>query len=559
MRDVVTSRWFAVLMLLAVAVTLRSMPLWEVARFDELYHVLAAEGWLATKEFRIGDGIYDRGSVFTLLTALSFKLFGVSLEAARLPSIIAGAALVPLVFLWTSRVAGNGAAWFAAGLLCIDPTAIAISHFARFYALQGLLVWLAAIGTYRLFTTRNSAFSFVGIAVGSAACFLVALDLQVTSLTGLAGMLAWVGAMFVLPWLWSRPVPERLKWLGAGATVAIIGGFAVIYSGMAARLLDVYTGAELWTAGQKGIFWFYHWLFLKDYPLLWSLAPVAMIVSLAVRPLPSSFCISIFLASVLILSFGGSKGLRFVYFTLPFFFVFLGIAVQAVLPSLLKYLRTIFAAACSGIHLRLSERVVAVLPGALLAIVVVATPPVSMTLAMISGLVDAPMTIKERWPEAASKLEPWLRNEPFILAGSELHVLHYLGRFDIALSKSRLGELEDPSEFSRDHRTGQPVISTAASLERILDCVSEGLIVSTESYWGRGYEIDESMANLIERRTVRLDAPSGIRAYHWKSDARGSDASCERVSGLLQRESQALRPGGTGDAGERGVSAARGD
>lgn len=553
----VKADWFAALMLFAVAAILRSLPLWEVARFDELYHVLAAQGWLATNEFRIGEGIYDRGSLYTLLTALSFKLFGVSLEAARLPSIVAGSVLVPLVFLWTSRVAGRVAAWCAAGLLCIDPSAMAMSHFARFYALQGLLLWLAAVGTYRLFVMPKSLLSFIGIAAGSAACFLIALDLQVTSLTGLAGVIVWVGIVFVLPWLWSRPVAERIWWLGIGATVAAIGCFALIYSGVASRLVDIYTNAALWTSGQKGIFWFYHWLFVNNYPLLWSLAPVAMVVALVARPRPSAFCISIFLTSVLILSFGGSKGIRFVYFAIPFYFVIFGIAVQAVLPLLLNYLRVLFVAASSGIHVRVPARVLATLPWAVLATVVVATPPVSVTLAMISGAVTATMAIGARWPEAAGKLEPWLENKPIILAGSELHALYYLGHYDITLSKSRLGELEDQSEFSRDHRTGLPVVSTTASLDRILNCVPEGLIVSPESHWRQPYDISEGLANLIERRTVRLDAPRGIRAYYWKHDARESGVSCEPLSGLLRREKPA--PSRTGDTSPHDGSTARSD
>lgn len=135
----------------------------------------------------------------------------------------------------------------------------------------------------------------------------------------------------------------------------------------------------------EGIFWFYHWLFLNNYPLLWSLAPLAMVVALAAKPQPSAFCLTIFLTSVLILSFGGSKGIRFVYFAVPFYFVVFAIAVQTVLPLLLKHLRNLVDTACSGLSLRLPARVSSHFPWVLLAIVVVATPPVSMTLAMISG------------------------------------------------------------------------------------------------------------------------------------------------------------------------------
>src|SRR5687768_11904941 len=79
----------AVLGLLALGVRLvhiDSIP----PDFDEIYHLLAARGWLAEGVFRVGDGIYDRAAPFTLVVAGSIRAFGESFAAARLPAAIAG-------------------------------------------------------------------------------------------------------------------------------------------------------------------------------------------------------------------------------------------------------------------------------------------------------------------------------------------------------------------------------------------------------------------------------------------------------------------------------------
>ena len=79
--------------------------------FDELYHVLAAQGWLEHGEPRIAEGTYDRVLGFTILVAWFFDLFGVSLAVGRLPSVIACSLLVVLIFCWTWYRVGSSAAW----------------------------------------------------------------------------------------------------------------------------------------------------------------------------------------------------------------------------------------------------------------------------------------------------------------------------------------------------------------------------------------------------------------------------------------------------------------
>ena len=116
-----------------------------MAHPDEYYHILAAQGLLATGEPRIAEGIYTRVYLHTWLVAQSFALFGESLAASRVPSLLATAALVVVMFVWLRREAGNLAAWIGAGLFAISPFAVDVAQFCRFYALQALAMFVTAM------------------------------------------------------------------------------------------------------------------------------------------------------------------------------------------------------------------------------------------------------------------------------------------------------------------------------------------------------------------------------------------------------------------------------
>src|SRR5690349_11806532 len=88
--------WPAALFLLALLIA--AVRIGHQPEFDELYHVLAARGWLETGRFAIAEGEYNRTSLFTLLIAGLFRLFGESIVVARVPSVLAYAVLVAMFF-----------------------------------------------------------------------------------------------------------------------------------------------------------------------------------------------------------------------------------------------------------------------------------------------------------------------------------------------------------------------------------------------------------------------------------------------------------------------------
>src|SRR5687768_5411283 len=95
------SSWLAPALLGCLALAVRLPNLDHAAELDELYHFFAAQSWLAEGQLRVAEGVYARTALFTIFLAQWLGIFGENLVVARLPSLIAGTALVVLVFLWT--------------------------------------------------------------------------------------------------------------------------------------------------------------------------------------------------------------------------------------------------------------------------------------------------------------------------------------------------------------------------------------------------------------------------------------------------------------------------
>ena len=506
------SFWLAPVLLGALALAIRLPGLDHAALFDELYHLLAAQGWLAEGRLRIADGTYERTSLFTIFLAQWLALFGDSLVVARLPSLIAGVALVILVFLWTRTVAGNLAAVIAALFLALDPESVQISQFARFYALHALLFWLGAVGAYRLGTSPPAAPGpAVILAAGILMCFATALYLQITTLIGLVGVAAWSVVALGLPWL--AKSSSAARW-SIAAGVLLLGGATLtilIESGVAAEFLALYRGTPLFQAENRDDFWYYHGFLVIYYPSLWPLLALAVVIGLAYRPRPTAFCASVVAVAFLVHSFAGPKAMRYFAYAQPFLFVIWGIALAEVWPRLRGFLEDVGLRALAWLRLgRLGRPGALAVLAAALGFAILANGAIVRTTANMFDIVIPPMTRQADWAAAKEPLAPYLADAAIVLTTREVETLYYLGRYDVLISRSRQSELQNREEFSLDPRTGRPVIATPESLALIMDCYPDGLIVSNGRRWRDPAEFDDSVANLIEVR-CRGGEASGIR------------------------------------------------
>ncbi|HVS18644.1 MAG TPA: glycosyltransferase family 39 protein, partial [Planctomycetota bacterium] len=134
----------------------------------------------------------------------------------RLPSLIAGVALVPLVHAAVRRLASPRAALVAAALVAVSPMSTAVAGVMRPYALQQAALALALLG-------------WAGWIAGGGGAWLVALALALCTALGLhyssfAALAAFGLALLALGA--ARALSQR-RWLGLAVALLPPGGTAV--------------------------------------------------------------------------------------------------------------------------------------------------------------------------------------------------------------------------------------------------------------------------------------------------------------------------------------------
>lgn len=503
--------------------------------YDELFHVLAARSWLDHGTFCIASCLepYDRAAPFTLLVAGAFSLFGESVLAARVPSIVAGTLLVLFVFLWLRREVSTTAAWIGAGLCAVAPELIGWSQTARFYELQALLIWCGAALFYLAVEDRSRGRRAAAL-VGSMTCFALGGTLQVTTAIPVAALGLWLGG-----WLLAHPTRVPRRTLLGIATIGVIAAAILLYWQW--PTVDIYwqlyrNSANLIHLGNQDNVFFYHSWFSGMYPVLYALFPLAVVLAVARHPGPAAFLTTVFVVAFVTHSFGGFKGDRLILYAFPFYFSIWGIALADIAPALAASIqvgvdRLPRLSASRWTRLGTTTAVVGSLAFAALN-----SEAFQTTIRLVT--VD-----DEDWWSA-----PWYRGNTdwgairpelgtladsvdVIVSSSVLRTLYYFDRTDFSLSRTELfhpveGTFEP--DFWRDWRTGLPVISTPQSVELIVSCYPSGLILAEAGQWRRPAVVLPETADEIERLTTKIDLPRGsrARAFFWRHEVSGSGADC---------------------------------
>ena len=544
-RDAI-GHWISPVAVGILALAVYSINLDHIPQFDELYHVLGAQGILEYGEPRIADGIYLRTPLFTALIALWFDWFGQSVEVARSISVIAGALMMACIFIWTRAVAGTGVAWVATIAFLLSPFSIRTFQFARFYAIHALLFWLGAVATYAVMVDRSSLSRALLLAVAAVACFAGAFYLQITTAIGLVGIALWLGFSMVLP-AFRLVTPGRRGALVLGAAVVGCGlGFLVLMF-FGERLIGAYRSTPLFGESTRNQFWFYHLWFTLYYPTLWSILPAAVLIALVSRPRPALFSLCIFVPALLLHSFAGPKDLDYIFYAFPFLFIIWAIAFVSVLAPLRNFFVAIAERALGAVGVAPKPYAVTAVLAASIGFILLANSATVRTPAMLAGVTVPPEVRHPDWAAAAEPLGPWLANSSVVLTTSDLETLYFLGDYDVLINKSRYSELPEKVDFGRDPRTGRPIVSTPESVALIMDCLADGLIVTSRHRWRVSHQLDDTIADLIIKRTVPIELPraSQIMAVRWERMPGAVVPSACADLPVLQRDG---RPGKTADA-----------
>lgn len=147
--------------------------------------------------------------LYFILGWLSLKL-GPDPEWVRLPSLLAGTATIPLVYMLGSRTVGRAAGLIGAAVIALSPFMVYYSTEARSYALMIALVTASTLALLAAVETRRTRWWVV-----YAVCSCGALLSHYTSVFPLAAQFAWV--------LWAQREAIRPLLL---ANLGVLIGFA---------------------------------------------------------------------------------------------------------------------------------------------------------------------------------------------------------------------------------------------------------------------------------------------------------------------------------------------
>ena len=518
----------AALLFVVAAAALYSINLDRLPHPDELHHILAARGLLESGEPRIAEGLYTRAILHTWLVAWSYELFGVSLAAARVPSLIAIALLNGVFFLWLVREAGRPAAYVATALWALSPFAIAIAQFSRFYALQGLVFFIGAWFVYAAVLSRASLRRRVLLGLASLPFLGLAADLQPTTAFGLVGLAAWAIPVLFLPWFIDRDVPARRR-LALGLA-AVLAAVALLAIALAVGLLDkawaVYRSTQLFNEGAAGEFWFYHAHYSLLYPSLWPLVGILGLAAAVRFPRPAGFALTVFAVGFLLNSFAATKSLRYLFYAQVYLFVSFGIGLVVVAPALWRFVRDLAAQLAERFGSRarpLARPLGNLLVAGAVAFLLLANPAWLRSTLLLTNVTIPPEEPKANWPVAYATLLPYLETVDVVITTEELGALYFLGRFDVRFSPSKLPELmpDERHEFGRDFRTGRPVIAENASVRRLVACYRSGLVVGPRRHLGMDILINRGLEAYLrsEMQTIELPRNSRLYAFTWDHGA----------------------------------------
>ncbi|MFW6083716.1 MAG: ArnT family glycosyltransferase [Gemmatimonadota bacterium] len=542
-----------VLLLATVALAVRLWGLGHAPHYDELFHVLAARSWLADGSFCIADCLapYDRGAFFTLLVAGSFSLLGESLEAARVPSVVAGVLLVLAVFAWLRAEVSARAAWTAAGLCALAPELIGWSQVARFYALQALFVWVG-VALFYVGVTRSELRRGLRAAavVGGVACLALSRQLQVTTLIPVAALGLWF-----LGWLFARRdrVSRRVRVsLYAAGAVIVLAGLAWQF-GTLEHYWEMYRQeTNLIRRPDADNPFFYHAWFAWMYSFLYALFPIAILVAFVAARRVTVLLGTIFTVSFVAHSFGAFKADRMILYALPFFLSVWGIAFADLVPRLAAWVREglaraeRFAGETGTGRTTSSGPAAVVLVTAALLFAALNTEALQATIRLLT--VSGSEWSGEPWYRGHTDwealeptLEPLVDDADVVVSSAVLKTLYVFDRTGVSLSRTQLfdpGPVDrGEEEFWRDWRHGRPVISTPESIERLVACYESGLILVENGHWRRSAVVPPATADAIEGLTNPVPLPRGARAraFVWRSASEALPAGTDCPSDPVLR------------------------
>jgi 4-amino-4-deoxy-L-arabinose transferase-like glycosyltransferase len=442
---------------------------------DEARLTLAADGVLRTGLPVMPSGrIYTRGLLNGYVIAGSFALMGRNDFAARLPSVLAGALLVPVVFLLGRALGGTAAGLAAAVFAALAEPLVYYSRSAWLPSIFLLLFTLAVYCCYRGFVQRRGAWQVAGAGVFCLA--LLSYEFAVLLLGGLGIYLGVEAARGRLDWYRGRPTLLSLVMLLAGLLLLGALGLALRAGTLAGPLGE----ARAWFTPRLALngMSYYLRVLVPDYTVLIGAGFVGLLL-LAAAPRKGV----VFVLALLVLAF-----------LIPSFVTQLQRSPRYVLPMLpllavLAAAGTVRMARLVGRGLRLGGVLRAALPG--MALVVVFEVALWGDAAAATALLRQPAP-GQTWVQAI--LDQGLEPSDLLVAESANKAQYYFGRSEFFIRPLNYDRYAYPeSDMLRDVSTGAVLLVGRGDFERLVETPNQG-----RSAWiiGREVPLRSTLQNL---------------------------------------------------------------
>ncbi len=442
---------------LAIGVAIRAINIGGPAfGYDEFYHVFAAKSLLAGEGLVLPSGRpYTRGAPVSLLVAAAFALFGEHESAARLPSLLFGAATLVLVYVTGRLLFGPTAGLVAVWLLALSPESVDADRYARMYSPLTAFGLLAALAGYRALENGGWRWSVVAVAAFAAAAHLHPVALGLVVALGAYAALRCVAAAL----RGERQPPRHL---------ALVLGLLVLAAALAATpparalLYEVTLTPLPWYRPEPGDALVYHRHLAATYGWLWPVLWPATFVAVLARSRPGLFvAIAFWLQLVILSAVVATKHVRYVIHLLPFAWLLLGGAAEALWPP-----------ARDALLARVRAWAPAWLPSAaiLAAVLVLAAAPLVRLLPSAAAAASRPWATEgsfatghfDDWRGLAREVLPRLEPRALVVTRVQLAARYYLGRpaYHLISARARRGS----GDWEQPHRTDAGQVQRAGDL-----------------------------------------------------------------------------------------------
>ena len=510
--------WLAVI--LGSGILIRLIPaLSRSLAPDEYLHVFAASGWLDAGRPVLPSGeVYDRAWVYTLMVRESFRMFGVSEWAARLPSLLAGVLTILLTFRIGRRWFSPASALVAAALVAWSPFALVPTSYCRMYSWVQLLFLAAAYAGWRALESPRRAWAW-----GAAACATVAVlyHLQPIAATAIpavvvyaVGITAAAVAQGRVQALWrSRDGLVCLAAAVAGIGLVTIGRSQLAWVWHEARFLPPWA-----VEGMADDLGFYKDLWQRTYPVLWRLWPAAVVWLLLQRGrlgwwLACWFAVPLLIHSVLF----AAKQERFIYHLLPIFALTVSPLAVELVTRIGRWFMGVVQEAASALRAPAWRRA-AVAAGSLAllpALYLFASPWASQTVRMAAGRLRLPVEYLDvPWRAALTTLTAQMAPGDILITTEPLAAAHYRAQpADYVINNHLLptdgvtASDQSPAAWPHDWYSGQPLVSRVEELDQVMKRSPRGWVVADRARFFSPLVVPVELREAIIARTGEVPLP----------------------------------------------------